>query len=320
MTEYNNKIYTLGEEPKIGDLEVFGKFQSDIDELIIFFQQFSNLISDNGHIISFISNEVYLELNTILIDSSANTLKSIKYCCSIGCFSDANTLVRKIRDDLLLYIYLLEIINSRKVFDTNSSNNISSENTHTEIERLVEGLNTTRVNKKIKDDEKILIAWCTNTINELPNNLQRKLGFTDYMNRIKQNTLVSNIIETYDLNSYWNKLSLKLNNYVHNNGKEYTKRNIVKIGPNVKSLLEEINKNVSLVSSFFIVLIIMVDPRLISSSDLIDYLDSGQEPPDNCQYWVAPFIQEFIDNKIVKLHPEIKQYLIDKNIHGMEIK
>lgn len=47
----------------------------------------------------------------------------------------------------------------------------------------------------------------------------------------------------------------------------------------------------------FITLIICYDGKEISSSDYIDYLDLDMEPPKNSQYWVAPIIQEFINNE-----------------------
>jgi len=36
------------------------------------------------------------------------------------------------------------------------------------------------------------------------------------------------------------------------------------------------------------------------SEDNKDYLEEGQTPPDNAQYWVAPFIQEIFDDLIKK--------------------
>ena len=38
--------------------------------------------------------------------SGIRTLNNIEYCCVHGCFSDANVLMRKYRDDLFIYIKL----------------------------------------------------------------------------------------------------------------------------------------------------------------------------------------------------------------------
>ncbi|RYE13482.1 MAG: hypothetical protein EOP45_21110 [Sphingobacteriaceae bacterium] len=64
----------------------------------------------------------------------------------------------------------------------------------------------------------------------------------------------------------------------------------------------------------------MVESSLISSTDIVDYLECDIEPPENCQYQIAPFIQEYIDKKVVKLHPELKSYLNNNNSHGMKIR
>lgn len=94
----------------------FKAFTDEIDYLIGFFQQFSDLIFYNGRIIVFYTGRKSFLLTPSLISSSAKTLHSIKLCCSIGSFSDANTLIRKFRDDLIQYAYILSIINSREFF------------------------------------------------------------------------------------------------------------------------------------------------------------------------------------------------------------
>ncbi|MFQ7534199.1 MAG: hypothetical protein ACLRPT_03140 [Akkermansia muciniphila] len=47
----------------------------------------------------------------------------------------------------------------------------------------------------------------------------------------------------------------------------------------------------------------------MSSSDYIDYLECGMQPPENSQYWVAPFVQEALDEILAKHRPDIMQYL-----------
>jgi hypothetical protein len=103
-------------ERQVVESEHFKFFSKDIDYLIDFFSSLSKLTLYNGRIISFFSNVEHFSLSTEFIDSSVQTLKSIKLCCSIGSFSDANTLIRKFRDDLIQFVYILNIINLRKPF------------------------------------------------------------------------------------------------------------------------------------------------------------------------------------------------------------
>lgn len=42
--------------------------------------------------------------------ASENTIKSIDFCCQRGYFSDAFTLARKYRDDVIQYIFVAQIV------------------------------------------------------------------------------------------------------------------------------------------------------------------------------------------------------------------
>ena len=64
----------------------------------------------------------------------------------------------------------------------------------------------------------------------------------------------------------------------------------------------------------------MIESPLLCSGDIEDYLDLGIEPPENCQYEIAPFIQEYINRKVVTIHPELKEFLQKNNSHGMKIE
>ncbi|MTI85842.1 MAG: hypothetical protein FH756_18580 [Firmicutes bacterium] len=57
-------------------------------------------------------------------------------------------------------------------------------------------------------------------------------------------------------------------------------------------------------------------------SDHIESIELGFEPPEGSQYWVAPFIREYIDGSIVKLYPEpeLKSFLHNNNKYGMIIE
>ena len=73
------------------------------------------------------------------------------------------------------------------------------------------------------------------------------------------------------------------------------------------------------VTCFFLVLLILVKPNLIGSTDYIDYFDIGVEPPDNSQYWIAPFVQEFIEEYVSKINSELKVFPKYNNKYGMLI-
>lgn len=283
---------------KIADSEAYKNFSTEFDVDTELLKNLSDLISYNGRIISFISVNNMYYINTELLDSAAKTLESIKLTCSIGAFSDANSLIRKLRDDLLLYVYVLDIVKKRKAFNE-------------------EDLSLNRI---LTDDEIILEAWLSGKVDMLKWELKKKLGFENYMDYFKRDEAINNILINYKLETYWQILRRKLNDYVHNNGRQYTVHNTVEYDNNkLDVFLKNINTRTSYITSFFFVLLTMVDSALLMSSDIIDHLDMGTEAPDGSQYLIAPFIQEYIDTKIVRLHPELKQYLKDNNGYGMLI-
>lgn len=301
---------------KIEDTEEFRVFSLDIDYLIEFIDGFSDLLTYNGHVISFITDKDFHTLNTTLIDSCSQTLKSIKLCSSIGSFSDANTLVRKLRDDLLQYVYILNIINLRKPFFDEGVKNIKTDNP----EDFAYSILNLQLNNELTEDEQAVTAWFKNTVSDLLRPVKKKLEFENYMKVLKQNKNVYHILTSYNLQEYWEALRKNLNNYVHNNGTRFSNHNSISAyDKNLGTHLKNINTRTSYVTSFFLVLILMIESSLISSTDYIDHLDCDLEPPEDSQYCVASFIQDFIDKKVAKIHPELKQYLIDNNIHGMKI-
>jgi len=304
-------------EIKIDETIEFKTFAEEIDYLIEFFKRFSELIFLNGRVISFFSDKDIFYLNTYLIDSSAQTLRSIKHCCSIGSFSDANTLIRKLRDDLIQYVYILTIINMRKPFIEEDLENLKIDNP----EDFTNSFSNIRINNILTDDEKAVSAWFSNTVSDLARPIKRKLEFENYMRILKQNSNIAQVLEEYNLQEYWEILRKRLNDYIHNNGVKFSVHNSIKIhDKNLEIHLKNITIRTSYISSFFIIVLLMVDSSLISSTDYIDHLDCNLEPPEDCQYFIAGFIQNFIDNKVNKIHPELKQYLTDNNINGMRIE
>ncbi len=304
-------------EIKIDETEEFKAFAKEIDYLIEFFKRFSELIFYSGRIISFFTDKNVFYLNTYLIESSAQTLRSIKHCCSIGSFSDANTLIRKLRDDLIQYVYFLSIINARKPFIDDDLNNLKID----KPEQNANSFFDIRINSVLTDNEKALSAWFSNTVSDLKRPIKRKLEFENYMKTLKQNPNIAQVIDEYNLQNYWEVLRRRLNDYVHNNGEKFAAQNSIrKDNKNLEIHLKNVNIRTSYISSFFIIVLLMVDSTLISSTDYIDHLDCNLEPPEDSQYFIAGFVQDFIDIKVNKLHPELKQYLKNNNVNGMRIE
>jgi len=301
----------------IDTTEQFRLFDKSFAINISFLDSFSDLIFLNGRIISFISDKKLHQINSRLLDSAVKTLQSIRLCCSIGSFSDANTLNRKLRDDLLLFVYILDIAKQRKPFIESDIERLDLK----DGKDLESSILNMRFNPLLNNDEKAVEAWLANTVLNLPKKLRlQKLSFENYMNTFRKNPTIDNILVTYRLEDYWQTLTTKLNNYVHNNGSQFTSHNLITSrDPQLEIYLNNVNTRASYIISLFLILITMVDSTLLSSTDMIDYLDMDMEPPENCQYEIAAFIKDYLDTKVVVLHPELKRYLHDNNSYGMRI-
>ncbi|MCA0347865.1 MAG: hypothetical protein LCH35_01245 [Bacteroidetes bacterium] len=275
------------------DSEEFKKFNIEFQQNSGFLDNLSKLIAISGRIIMFISNKGFYTINTALLENSIHTLESIKMCSSLGNFADANTLIRKLRDDLLLYVFIISNTNKRR-FTSNSN---------------------------LTEDEKAVEAWLNNTVKELDNKTKKKLSYENYMKYLKQDPNIEKILKSYQLENYWSYLTTKLNDYVHNNGLQFTLHNVIKSNiTHININLINVNIRTSFIITFFLILILMTESSLLSSGDAIDYLEEDLEIPEGCQYEIAPFIQKYIDEKVIKIHPELKQFLKDNNSHGMTIE
>lgn len=302
---------------QVGDTEQYKIFVEEFDKNIDFLDSLSTLINYNGRLISFKTNRSSHFIDTSLLDNSLQTLRSIKLCCSIGSFSDAHTLIRRLRDDLILYIFILDVTNQKETFIDEGIKNLNFE----DAESFEKTFGNIHFNPNLTDNEKAVDAWLGNKVLELSKNIKMKLSFGNYMEFLKQNENIKKILIDYNLKKYWNELTKKLNNYVHNNGRQFTNHNRIRhSNEHLEIYLKNINIRTAYITSFFLVLVTMVESALMCSTDTIDHLDCGIEPPEDSQYVIAPFIQKFIDEKVIKLHPELKQYLIDNNNYGMKIE
>lgn len=307
---------------KITNNQDYIVFEHKIDKLMEFLDLLSALISETGKTAICITNRKMHIFQPQLIDSSIRTLNSIKHCCMFGSLSDANLLVRKYRDDLMLFLYILEVLNNRKVLNTKQMEYVFKEgiNIDTFVKAIEIGTNNL-ISGYLKSDDDISVdAWFDNNVKELSQAQKKKLCIQNYLNYLENNKVIKKMLKEYHLKNDWENIRRKLNDYVHNNGQTYMQANIM-CEPDLclKNCLDEITMRLDFVTAFFLILLILIDSSMIQSTDYIDYLDCGQTPPEDSQYIIAPFIQEFIDTYINEIHPELKGFLKYNNKYGMVI-
>lgn len=77
------------------------------------------------------------------------------------------------------------------------------------------------------------------------------------------------------------------------------------------SELKNIVNNAKYITVVFIFLLTLCSPHLIMADDYIDYLDFGETPPKDSQYWVAPFVERFVKDNITLIDKSCFDYLKD---------
>jgi len=134
-----------------------------------------------------------------------------------------------------------------------------------------------------------------------------------YLQAYQMNPLIDQLKDSFD------KLADKLNNYVHSNGYRFYNEsyNRLDVKNKIKEECKEFGEAAIFITISFLFLVVLIKPLLIMSSDYTDYLDVGDTPPDGSQYWVAPFVSDFLNNHKNVLDDKCDSYLREKT--GMQI-
>lgn len=244
-----------------------------------FLCDFEVLSSDRD--VVFFHNRVFF-LSRISISLKC-TMGSIISCCEYGCIADANTLLRKYRDDLFFYLYIL-------VYDSEKKSGAES--------------------KALFEMEHNIDSWLQNELNHL--------NINSVLKAIASSPELNDAIKSYKLKSDFDRISRRLNSFVHGNGYWFYNQpsNDYK-GSELAIEMAKICNEAKYVTVVFLFLLMLCTPIATMSTDYIACLDSGIQPPDGSQYWVAPFIQKFLAENESLISENCLQYLRDNT--SMEI-
>lgn len=214
-----------------------------------------------------------------ILNSAHRTLNSVQVCCENCNLADANTLIRKYRDDLFFYLYVLYV---------NSNSDILSE-------------------KEISKHEKNIIKWRKDNLKDL--------NINEILIYIGKSSTAKEAISKHNLQKTLKKVNDDLNNFVHSNGKSFYNRSYqYYLNTNsIKENTEKIQYEIDYITSIFLFLLILIRGDYISSTYYIDNLEMGIEPIEGSQYFVAPFVSEYINTKMALVSKEWIKYLKDKS-------
>lgn len=209
-----------------------------------------------------------------ILKSSQATLGNIIECCKYFCLADAYTLLRKYRDDLFFGLYLVTYEVSEKQ----------------------------EVSKNTRKMERNIEQWCKNSLGDL--------HISEVLSAIGTSERLQEVVYKYNLQKSFGQISAHLNNYVHGNGFSFYNASVYSFEEeNIENQLADVVSTVRYITITFLVLLVLCSPHYIMSTDYIDHLEFGQTPPDGSQYWVAPFVAEYLKANIEMIDKSCYNYL-----------
>lgn len=251
------------------------KRDSECQQFITGLRKIEKFLRDFGFLTfgrDFVFNtSVFFSLNSVAT-SLELTMGNIIVCCESACIADANTLLRKYRDDLFFYLYI-SVYNSLDKYS-----------------------------KKAKEMANQITKWANNNL--------KNFTISDVLKEIAAAPQLKDAVLKYNLKESFQKINAALNNYVHGNGCAYYNRNINAYRERELAVeLSNLDHKARYMTIVFLLLLIFCSPLSVMAEDYIDYLDLDDIPPENSQYWVAPFVEHFVQENISLVDANCLDYL-----------
>ena len=219
-----------------------------------------------------------VNMDTYVYMSMRGTLESINLVLKNGNLNDAYALLRKYYDSVMINAY------------TNLYINQNSEIADFYVAEINDWLHGRQPLPRMSKMAKYLNNSLTlSELNEVINLDKRYQGIRGRCND----------------NMHYNFFALLL----LNDGRVYVKERF--------HHLEQLQQDIRNVFILNIAYILTINEHYMMSSDYLDHLNVGMSPPENSQYWVAPFIQEMINKVILEKRPDILELL--KRSTNMEL-
>lgn len=283
------------------DTEMIDKELEDIYlslEMIVMNMGFSNgLVPING--------KIRYGNFSVNLYSAQSTLMSVGFCIGAGHFSDAFCLLRKLRDDLMQYLFIIN-------FDQNSKGK-GKENIATDsfVENIISLYSNYMNQFSISKEGQAIEAWLLNNLNR---ESRKVFGASKYKEALVDNENIEFMHNTY-LESIWSKTDRILNDYVHSNGLKYLQDNYFVMDK--KLMRDQVIEVAYNIFSLFISYLSIIDARALASSDYLDSLEMGEQPIEGSQYYVMPIITDYMKRNFPS---DLVEYINFNNEYGMKFK
>ena len=212
-----------------------------------------------------------INIDTYIFSSLRGTLESIQLLLKNGRINDAWALMRKYNDSIIINIYSSLYL----------KNNFSIENMVVEqIDGWLKGTST----------------WPEFRV------------MSQYIRNIPEFSELKKLL--FERDSRYKDLRSRGNNNMHYNFYANILLNDNEIF--LKNRIKILNRFLLDIRDLFILhfsYIFSIHENYMASSDYVDHLDCGTNPPADSQYWVAPFVKEIFDKTITKHRPDIAVFM-----------
>lgn len=223
-----------------------------------------------------IGTKAIINIDTYVYSSMQGTLESIQMLLKAGRIGDAFALMRKYHDSIILNLY------------------------------------TNLYLEKNRGQEKIVVQEITGWLNgsgQLPHNNYGKMSaYIETSEELKEFFKALNTDKSYV------ETRQRCNDHMHYNYFDNVMINDNKIRiPQRIKLLDLFKTDLENLFILHACAIFYLNDHYMVSSDYLDHLEMGMTPPEDAQYWVAPFIQEILSELINEKRSDLVAIIKDKS-------
>ena len=251
--------------------------------------------------------------------SAINTILVIDFCCRREFYADAFTLARKYRDDLMQYLFTLDVIQNIHGLSEDEIKKYDVLNPESLLNMILKEMQILSSGERKSQEELAVEAFMYNIIEDDLHSKDRRMYFdtSKYKaNLMKRNSQIKVLMEKY-LDVIWREIDRTLNNYVHANGIKYIYANYADI-TNKPQMKEKLITTVQNITTIFLCILAMLDGTKLKSMDYLDALEMGYTPEEGSQYWVSAIIVEYFDEHLNKIDKGLLEYIEKNNNYGMK--
>ena len=235
--------------------------------------------------------------------SAQNTIISVDFCVEAGHFGDAFCLLRKLRDDLMQFLFIINFNQSSKEQEKVANDNY--------IENIVDLYNNYLNQFSTSKEGQAIKAWL---LNNLDKESRQAFVASKYKKSFIDNENIEFMHNAY-LENIWSKTDRILNDYVHSNGLKYLQNNYFVMDK--KLMRDQVIGVADNIFSLFLSYLSIIDARALSSSDYLDSLEMGEQPIEGSQYYVMPVVTDYMKRNFPS---DLVEYIDSNNKYGMRFK